>query len=294
MMKIKKGEIAIIYHRNCLDGFGAAWSAWKKFKNKAVYLSAEHQVNNEAIDNLAGKETIYLLDFGYQTTDKIKQLTKNNQNVILIDHHVSQKPFLPFYTKSIYNENHSGAVLAWQYFHPKKPLPKLLKYIEDYDLWKFKIPHTKELMACLDVHKMDFSFWQKIVRDFELAKTRRKYLEEGRIIIKYQNQIIKRLINYAEKISFAGYSALAVNSPILVSEIGNLLSQKSKTFAVVWRYKKGGIEVSLRSSAGQVDVSRIAAKYGGGGHQAAAGFMIYPNKKLSSKNNLNFLWRKTK
>lgn len=294
MMKIKKGEIAIIYHRNCLDGFGAAWSAWKKFKNKAVYLSAEHQVNNAAIDNLTGKETIYLLDFGYQTTDKIKQLTKNNQNVILIDHHVSQKPFLPFYTKSIYNENHSGAVLAWQYFHPKKPLPKLLKYIEDYDLWKFKIPHTKELMACLDVHKMDFSFWQKIVRDFELAKTRRKYLEEGRIIIKYQNQIIKRLINYAEKISFAGYSALAVNSPILVSEIGNLLSQKSKTFAVVWRYKKGGIEVSLRSSAGQVDVSRIAAKYGGGGHQAAAGFMIYPNKKLSSKNNLNFLWRKTK
>ncbi len=294
MMKIKKGEIAIIYHRNCLDGFGAAWSAWKKFKNKAVYLSAEHQVNNAAIDNLAGKETIYLLDFGYQTTDKIKQLTKNNQNVILIDHHMSQKPFLPFYTKSIYNENHSGAVLAWQYFHPKKPLPKLLKYIEDYDLWKFKIPHTKELMACLDVHKMDFSFWQKIVRDFELAKTRRKYLEEGRIIIKYQNQIIKRLINYAEKISFAGYSALAVNSPILVSEIGNLLSQKSKTFAVVWRYKKGGIEVSLRSSAGQVDVSRIAAKYGGGGHQAAAGFMIYPNKKLSSKNNLNFLWRKTK
>ncbi|MBZ1348865.1 MAG: hypothetical protein KY053_01355 [Candidatus Liptonbacteria bacterium] len=294
MMKIKKGEIAIIYHRNCLDGFGAAWSAWKKFKNKAVYLSAEHQVNNAAIDNLTGKETIYLLDFGYQTTDKIKQLTKNNQNVILIDHHMSQKPFLPFYTKSIYNENHSGAVLAWQYFHPKKPLPKLLKYIEDYDLWKFKIPHTKELMACLDVHKMDFSFWQKIVRDFELAKTRRKYLEEGRIIIKYQNQIIKRLINYAEKISFAGYSALAVNSPILVSEIGNLLSQKSKTFAVVWRYKKGGIEVSLRSSAGQVDVSRIAAKYGGGGHQAAAGFMIYPNKKLSSKNNLNFLWRKTK
>ncbi len=294
MTKIKKGEIAIIYHRNCLDGFGAAWSAWKKFKNKAVYLSAEHQVNNAAIDNLTGKETIYLLDFGYQTTDKIKQLTKNNQNVILIDHHVSQKPFLPFYTKSIYNENHSGAVLAWQYFHPKKPLPKLLKYIEDYDLWKFKIPHTKELMACLDVHKMDFSFWQKIVRDFELAKTRRKYLEEGRIIIKYQNQIIKRLINYAEKISFAGYSALAVNSPILVSEIGNLLSQKSKTFAVVWRYKKGGIEVSLRSSAGQVDVSRIAAKYGGGGHQAAAGFMIYPNKKLSSKNNLNFLWRKTK
>lgn len=286
MTKMPKKDITVVYHKNCLDGFGAAWAAWLKFKDQAAYLPAEHNSDEAAVLRLSGK-TVFLVDFGYSAADKIKRLVQNNQKVVLIDHHLSQKALRQFYTESVYNEKHSAAVLAWQYFHRSKPVPKLLQYIEDIDLWQFKLPYTRELMAALDTYEMEFSRWGKIARHFQSAKTRKKYLEEGKSIIRYQHKVIERLVNYAEEVSFAGYSALAVNSPVLVSEIGNALSQKSKTFAVIWRYKKGGLEVSLRST-GRIDVSKIAEKYGGGGHRAAAGFIIKGDKKPE------FPWKKIK
>lgn len=277
-------NIAVIYHKNCLDGFASAWAAWLKFKNKAIYLAAEHQVNNSVIDNLKGW-TVFFLDFGYSSADKIKRLAKNNKRIVLIDHHVSQKSLKSLYDEFIYSEKHSGAVLSWRYFHPSKPVPKLLKYIEDIDLWKFKLAYTRELMANLETYEMDFKLWQKFSRDFQLAKTRKKYLEQGKFIIKDRQKTTERLANSAEKVFFAGFPTLAVNSPVLVSEIGNLLSQRSKTFAIVWRYKRNDLEVSLRST-GKVDVAKIAEKYGGGGHQAAAGFTI--------KTSVKFPWKKRK
>jgi len=283
-MSLKKN--IVVYHKNCLDGFAAAWSAWLKFKDQASYLAVEHQAENHLIDQLTNR-VIFFLDFAFGEAERIKKLAKNNEKIVLIDHHISQKHLQSLYDESVYNEKHSGAVLAWKYFHKKKSVPKLLKYIEDVDLWHFKLKHTKELTAALNIYNMDFNVWQKVSRDFESAESKKKYLEEGKCIIRYQNKIIERMINYAETVSFVGYSALAINSPILVSELGNSLSQKSGTFAIIWRHKKRGLEVSLRST-GLIDVSKIAEKYGGGGHKAAAGFMIKTDK------NFKFPWKKIK
>lgn len=287
MIKVKKDkDIVIVYHKNCLDGFASAWSAWLKFKNKAIYLASEYPAGNPAINDLTGR-TIFFLDFGYSSSEKIKQLVQKNQKVILIDHHLSQKPLKSLYSQAIYNEKHSSATLSWRHFHSFKPVPKLLKYIEDIDLWRFKLAYTRELTAALETYKLDFSVWQKISRDFQLAKTRKKYLEQGKSIIKDRQKTIERLAYYAEKVFFAGYPALAVNSPTLVSEVGNLLAQKNKTFAIIWHWKKSGLEVSLRST-GKIDVAEIAQKYGGGGHRAASGFTI------KAKKNLKFPWKKIK
>jgi nanoRNase/pAp phosphatase (c-di-AMP/oligoRNAs hydrolase) len=59
-----------------------------------------------------------------------------------------------------------------------------------------------------------------------------------------------------------------------MSEVGNLLAlQDDCEFAVVWNYSHRRREcmVSLRGSTDDVDLSKIAAKYGGGGHIRAAG-----------------------
>jgi len=70
-------------------------------------------------------------------------------------------------------------------------------------------------------------------------------------------------------------SGLGINaSALFASELGNRLAEQSGTFGLVWQLGADGeAKVSLRA-AGRVDVSGMAAGYGGGGHPNAAGFRL--------------------
>lgn len=272
-------NIVILYHKDCFDGFGGAWAAYKKFGKKADYLGVEHQT--QPPKELKNKE-IYMVDFCYQNKKIMEELLKKNKKVVVIDHHISQKEFVKISSEYVYNLKHSGAILAWQYFHPQKPIPKLLRHIEDIDLWKFELAGTKELMMALDTRDFNFSAWNKVAKDFENSKKRKKYFEIGKILMKYRQKLINKLVSRADKTKIHNYSALAVNSPIFQSEIGNALVNKGAAVSIIWSQRNGKKRFSLRSN-GKVDVSKIAQKFDGGGHKAAAGFSLNINKPLPWK-----------
>ena len=260
-------KIAVLYHAGCHDGFGGAWVAWRKFKNKAEYIPVEH--GKDALEGLTGKE-LYFIDFCY-SAEIMQTLLEHNNKVVVLDHHFSQRDIVGISTEHVYDNNRSGSVIAWQYFFPDEPIPKLLKHIQDVDLWQFKIAHTKELMAALDEYAFDFNLWNKISEKFENKETVKPYIEAGKIILAYEKRIIERLVRHAERVEFDEYTAYAVNSPILESEIGNWIVTHKKAIGIIWGYKGGMVVVSLRSD-GKKDVSELAQRYGGGGHKAAAGF----------------------
>ena len=104
----------------------------------------------------------------------------------------------------------------------------------------------------------------------------------GNFLLRYRDKIIKRLIGNADKVNFEGYSALAVNSPVLQSEIGNALVKKGAKVGIIWSQRNGKRYFSLRSNHG-VDVSKLAQKFGGGGHRAASGFSLDIKKSLPWK-----------
>ena len=265
--KPKLKNIVILYHSGCQDGFGGAWTAWRKFKNKADYIAVEH---GKAIpDGLVGKE-LYCIDFCY-SAEIMQQLLSLNKKVVVLDHHFSQRDVVGISTEHVYDNDRSGSVIAWQYFFPDEPVPKLLRHIQDIDLWQFKVPHTKELMAAMDEYPFDHKVWNKIAADWEDKETIKPYLEAGKAILKYEERVIERLVRHAERVDLGGCAAYAVNSPILESEIGNWIVTHKKAVGIIWSYKSGGVKVSLRSN-GKTDVSELAQRYGGGGHKAAAGF----------------------
>ena len=71
----------------------------------------------------------------------------------------------------------------------------------------------------------------------------------------------------------------AANSTVWVSEIGAGLAKNNDTFAVVWSQGRDGkYKYSLRSDKRVgMDVSKIAKKFGGGGHRSSAAFISnYP------------------
>ena len=269
-------NIVVLYHKNCFDGFSAAWVAWKKFGDRASYIPIDHQTPPPK--NLRGKK-IYMLDIVY-SAETMKRLVKICSQVTIIDHHISNGGAIKCVSDYLYDMNHSGAVLAWKYFYPKKPAPKLLLYVEDNDLWKFRLSFAKEISVSLDLHNgFDFKKWSKIASDFDDKKKFKKYIEEGRIVSKYRDIIIKRIMAGSEKVKLENYKAFVVNSPFWQSEMGNFIVENKKTIGIIWSRKSGKINVSLRSN-GKVDVSKLAEKYGGGGHKAASGFSLNAKEQI--------------
>ncbi|MEK7162909.1 MAG: DHHA1 domain-containing protein [Patescibacteria group bacterium] len=277
-------KIIVLYHKNCFDGFGGAWAAWKKFGSQAEYIGMKH--GNTLPSAVLKNKIIYFIDFVFPLA-LMKKIIKKAEKVVIIDHHITAKENVELVDDYLFDINHSGAVLAWKYFHPKKAIPRLLLHIEDLDIWKWKLPATAEIISFLSLYDFDFSVWSRMVEKIGKNEERKKIVRDGKIMIKYRDSIVKKIVKEAEEIHFEGRNIFAVNSSdrTLVSYVGNELAKKHPPFSVSWFSRSGKLFVSLRSVKG-FDVSKIAKKYGGGGHKAAAGFCL--------DLKANFPWKITK
>lgn len=279
-------KTVIIYHKNCPDGFAAAFAAWKKFGNRAEYYAVSP---NELPPMPLRKREIYLLDHCYLTPTLLK-LRMANEKVVAIDHHATNAPHARHATEHVFDVKHSGAVLAWQYFHPTKRIPALFRYIEDGDLWRFKLPQSRALFSYAYFRPFDFKEYDALMRGMESARLRKRYLVFGKFLADYDATLIREEAGKAELVQFGKYKVLAVNSTSKRhhSEVCHALREKRPPLSIVWRIERGMIEVSLRSD-GTVDVGRLAAQFpGGGGHLKAAGFTVplkngFPWRMLESK-----------
>ena len=275
-------NLVVIYHANCPDGFGGAWVAWKKFGDQAEYIKAHHSDSPPA--DLKNKE-IYFIDFVYSLEITNKILRKNNK-VVIIDHHISAENIVKLASDYSFDINHSGSILAWKYFFPKKNTPRLLQHIEDIDIWKFAMPFTKEISLVIGLYDFDFKTWDKLAEEIEDEQTRNRLIDAGKIILRNDQKIVERLLEGStDLVKFEGYQTLIMNFPnehYLHSVIGNALCFKKPPIGVVWSEFRGRKYFSLRSD-GTVDVSKIAQKYSGGGHKAAAGFSIPADQPLPWK-----------
>jgi oligoribonuclease NrnB/cAMP/cGMP phosphodiesterase (DHH superfamily) len=182
----------------------------------------------------------------------------------ILDHHITAESALADLPYAYFDMNRSGAVLAWEWAHVQ-PVPWLLQYVQDKDLWRWNLPHSREISAALASYPFDFAIWEKL--QFETLKV------EGTGILRSENNLVDKLVQDAVMVSLAGYTVPAVHSPVLASQIGERLAARH-AFGVIWHQKDGRRYFSLRSKAGGISVSKIAGQFGGGGHTHAAGFSV--------------------
>ena len=268
MTAIISQDIVVIYHADCRDGFGAAYAAWKKFGESATYIPRKTQFPPP--EGLTGKE-IYILDYSY-SKETLDELVANNRSVTVIDHHQTAKAAVTSFPNNIFDQLHSGATLAWMYFHPDTPVPKLLLYVEEHDLWKDTLPHSKEIAAIIGEHPLTFAWWDELVGRFEDEKSFAALAEKGAILREYIDKQAAQMAQTAHPVTFEGQTVYALNYPgPYRSLIGNLVAAKHPPMSIIWSHEDGMFRVSLRS-VGDFDVANIAQKYGGGGHKNASGF----------------------
>lgn len=315
----------VIYHANCTDGFGAAFAAWLKLGDEAEYLPVNYGADEEQRPPIDGRE-VYILDFSYDR-QRMDIIFRDAARAVWLDHHKTafemwcgeyhkgmqydsgpESPDIRYDHHIILDDNKSGALLAWEYFHPGTEVPMLIKHIDDRDRWQFKLEGSRELHAALASHKPwtfeQWKVWSNSVVDGnalidEPYEPSGYLFEQGDAILRAHNQnvqaalkqarscaIIPAIIdsaasykapwgwgNSAEFGDFCFASGLAANAPaFLASDLGHELANKSGTFGLVWSMAGDGqVHCSLRSN-GDYDVSAIAKVFGGGGHRNAAGF----------------------
>lgn len=263
----------VIYHKNCCDGQGAATAFYSKHSMAEFWPG----VYNEVIPDVAGRD-VYLVDFSYPI-DVIKTLLTVVRSLTIIDHHKTAIDELkdldhPKFTK-IFDLNRSGAVLTWAWCWPDKPVPQMLMYIEDRDLWRFTQRYTREVNAYLYSLDFDLSAWYSFLRDPDFGRAFEHIVKIGAALMRQDEKRTKSLVKNARKLVIGGLTVPAVNTNgFHASEVGHELA-KDQLFAATYFDIKDGRVFSLRSSAeSTIDVSAIAKEYGGGGHVHAAGFKV--------------------
>jgi oligoribonuclease NrnB/cAMP/cGMP phosphodiesterase (DHH superfamily) len=268
-------KVVVIYHDQCRDGFGAAYAAWKKFGDKASYIPRKTQ--DPVPEGLKDKE-IYVVDYSYKKPD-LEKLLEANKSVVIIDHHETAKEAVTSFKENIFDMDHSGAVLAWKYFHPHTEVPRLLLYIEDHDLWRFKMEHNREFGAALGEYNQDFETWDQLNKNLEDRDHFSKFISIGGTIAGFEDKLVQKLIAFREKVLFEGHEIYAVNCSriyrsIVAHELSNLNGKEGRIeMAIVYYRYDGKVHCSLRSN-GDVDVRTMAEKYGGGGHKNASSIRV--------------------
>jgi oligoribonuclease NrnB/cAMP/cGMP phosphodiesterase (DHH superfamily) len=263
-MKANK-NILVLYHANCLDGFGAAYAAWVKFGDSAEYIPVQYGISPPIV---TGRD-VYILDFSYKRA-VLEEMKASAKSLLVLDHHKSAQEDLDGLDYAIFDMSRSGAIMAWEYFH-SYPCPVGLELIQDRDLWLFKHDNTKAFTAALRAFiPMEFESWS-----FNLGELGANELaDRGRDLLQVFNQDIEGFAKNSHKITLSGIEGLACNvPPKYSSELGNVLAKESGTFGATYCFD-GASNLWLYSlrSIEDFDVSKIALEFGGGGHKNAAGF----------------------
>jgi len=288
MDTINSRPVTVLYHKNCPDGYGSAYSAWKTFKADANYIGYNY---GDDIDlGLINNKEVYALDIALPI-EQLLIVEKNANKFIWIDHHKTSVEIVDKYFELTKDSIHdvrkntnistrwSGAYLSWHYFNPYQNVPSFIKAIDDYDRWIFDKGYSKSFNKYLYYDRpWSFQKWER----YENPDEFKKCVEIGIILLNNHSIEVENLVNQATGfIDIDGYVAPVANvNKAYTSDVGNKLAYKSGSFGVCYFITGDRVEVSLRS-VGDFDVSLIAKKHGGGGHRNAAGFVCNREKLMS-------------
>jgi oligoribonuclease NrnB/cAMP/cGMP phosphodiesterase (DHH superfamily) len=259
-----------IYHGNCADGFAAAWVVRKALNGEVDFHGGVYQ--NPPPD-VAGRKVI-LVDFSYKL-HVMRDIAAAADGLTILDHHKSAIEDLAPMVGQIgvttdFDLNRSGARIAWDWYFKPAECPKLIEHIEDRDLWRFRLPKTREIQAAVFSYPYDFEVWDKLmIADLDKLAT------EGAAIERKHHKDIAELIAVTKRsMVIGGHDVQVANLPYTMSSDAGHQMGKGEPFAACYWDTPSGRVFSLRSPDDGLDVSEIAKLYGGGGHAHASGFRM--------------------
>lgn len=271
----------VITHKDCMDGFTAAWILAKALGPDALFFSGVYTNPPPMPETIAGR-TVYMVDISYPR-DEMRAIAEISERLIVFDHHRTAQNNLAgleeelqaqgLDVKIVFDMERSGAGITWDEMHLGEPRPWLVNYVEDYDLWKFTLPCSKAVNAFIDTVPMEIGLWD-VVAGLDLDTV----VQFGRGALAYISEYSRCVHADGHRVIFQGHQAFVVNVPYKsISEVLNYVLdvEPNVEVAIGWHVKGDGrYRYSLRSREGGPKVNELAECFGGGGHVRSAGMAL--------------------
>ena len=258
-----------IFHGSCADGFTSAWVVRKYYGEDHVEFFAG--VYGNPPPDVTDRDVI-LVDFSYKR-DVMLRIIDKAKSVLILDHHKTAQEDLTGLeranVKVVFDMNRSGARITWDHYFKGFTPPKLLEHVEDRDLWRFNLAHTREISASIFSYEYTFENWDMLMYGHDIEDL----VIEGKAIERKHFKDIKELLNVAyQTMVLGGIEVKCANLPYTMSsDAGHILMENGEPFGACYYDTPTHKVFSLRSHDNGPDVSEIAKMYGGGGHRNAAG-----------------------
>lgn len=283
----------VIHHSADYDGIFCREIA-RKFLPGAELIGWDFKDAPVVLQNYPNDQEFYILDLPPDCLSDGEW----GSRVIWIDHHKSSiekwGTSLPGYRI----DGVAACRLAWQWFtRPEDPdidwLPSKEDFIErkvkeplavrltgEYDIWDKRDPDAEVFQYGLRFVEQGADFWEALLAtDGVGEKAVHEILEHGKIAQRYQQKIDKSVIEGRSFIvRFEGLKFLCLNTAKC-----NSLTFAAKDvpgtghdalLGFYWSGPAWNISLYHAKHRTDLDLSKIAVKYGGGGHRGACGFQI--------------------
>ena len=272
-----------------LDGYAASAVVKKRYPECKIYYSNY----GRSVPNAAFIPGCKMIVTDYSLMEMEFQKCKHlNIDCIWIDHHRDNYTMLEqkgVCWPGLRDANFCGAALAWKFLFPGKEMPMVVQHVNDYDLWRFKLPGTKEFSAGIQLFEQRPAYkscfiWDKLLSDDpEVAKTAlEKVIALGDQIQTFGK---KRDALFCKDLAYR--TSLQTGQKCLVAAVkgGNStffdsVDQKDIDALCMAQYATDikRYRCSVYSPDSIKEVLPIAKSFGGGGHPGAAGFQAtaYP------------------
>ncbi|MRH43830.1 oligoribonuclease [Aquibacillus halophilus] len=281
---------------NDLDGVGCGILAKIAFGNQV-------NVRYNSISSLDREVAYFLENDNKDTSLIITDLSVNEQNekgldafyqaggkVKLLDHHKTAIAFNDYEWGEVLVEDENGKLtsatsllynylVTHQLLEPTSMIEEFVELVRQYDTWEWEKNDNikaKRLNTLFFLFSID-SFEEKMLDRLKTGE--HFYFDEfeQRILEMEENTIehyIRRKRRQLVQIEVGGHYAGVVYAESYHSELGNELGKEYPHLDYIVILNIGGKRMGFRTIHDDVDVSKVAGHYGGGGHEKASGSLL--------------------
>lgn len=267
----------VFYHHPCSDGFTAAWAA-RRWNPALRLLPYDHDTK---VPDLYLEDRVVMIDCCFPRTDLLR-LRGQVGDLLVLDHHQSSAQSCGDLSFCHFEQNRSGAGLAWEFFFPSEPPPLLVQYVQDQDLHTRIYEDTRDFMPAVYSRGLSFDWWSYLggfSKDSpEARKNLQEFLEKGAMLREHFSHLMDEMVARSFVLQLFGHRVRCANAPYpFHSAVANRMaySDASLDFAMSFAFDQPGrVRVSLRSRSTGMNLDQVASRLGGGGHAHAAGALV--------------------
>lgn len=273
-----------LYHGADLDGISSAAIIKYKYPETCLY-PMDYDVPFDLDSVIEEGDDIYIVDFTLSPFSKMVELSKK-YNLIWIDHHDTSIRDHEEYVRSggepiegIRSTDKAACELTWEYIFPETRTPYSIWLLGRYDVWDQQSSEsiTPFQYGMLLGYQSPNSrmFWDNVFTANRDGSFIQNMISSGKTIIKYREKLNKALCKgQSFKSELEGHSCVCINRALCGSSVFDSVWNPDEydMMLVFYICNRGLWNVSLYTDKEGVHVGNIAKKYGGGGHEGAAGF----------------------